>query len=73
MIDTTLALDDRLRFRKNLLQRISKLIKTTETIDKIRDKRLQYDINRETAKISSSSSSSSSSSKINKYEYLTGE
>ena len=45
MIDTTLALDDRLRFRKNLLQRISKLIKTTETIDKIRDKRLQYDIN----------------------------
>ena len=35
--------------------------------DQIRDKKLQYDINRE-AKISASSSG-----KIDKYEYLTGE
>ena len=39
------------------------------TIDeKIRDEKLQYDINREAAKISILSSS-----KIDKYEYLTGE
>ena len=36
--------------------------------DKIRDGKLQYDINREVAKISALSSS-----KIHKYEYLTGE
>ena len=36
--------------------------------DKIRDKKLQYDINREAAKISALSSG-----KIHKYEYLTGE
>ena len=35
--------------------------------DQIEDKKLQYDINREDAKISALSSS-----KINKYEYLTG-
>ena len=35
---------------------------------KIRNEKLQYDINRETAKISALSSR-----KINKYEYLTGE
>ena len=34
--------------------------------DKIRDQKLQYDINREVVKISASSSG-----KINKYEYLT--
>ena len=39
---------------------------TTE--NKIRDERLQYDINREAAKISDLSSG-----KINQYEYLTGE
>ena len=39
---------------------------TTE--DQIRDEKLQYDINRETAKISALSSG-----KIDKYEYLTGE
>ena len=39
------------------------------TIDnKIRDEKLQYDINREAAKISALSSN-----KIKKYEYLTGE
>ena len=36
--------------------------------DKIRDEKLQYEINREAAKISSLSSG-----KIHKYEYLTGE
>ena len=36
--------------------------------DKIKDKKLQYDINREAAKISALSSG-----KIDKYEYLTGE
>ena len=36
--------------------------------DKIRDKKLQYDINREAAKISALSTG-----KIDKYEYLTGE
>ena len=36
--------------------------------DQVKDEKLQYDINRETAKISALSSS-----KIDKYEYLTGE
>ena len=36
--------------------------------DQIRDEKLQYDINRETAKISALSSG-----KIDKYEYLSGE
>ena len=39
---------------------------TTE--DQIRDEKLQYDINREAAKISALSSG-----KVDKYEYLTGE
>ena len=62
--DTTLASDNPLRYRCNLLERIYKLIMTIE--DKIRDEKLQYDINRETAKISGLSSG-----KIDKYEYLT--
>ena len=36
--------------------------------DQIRDEKLQYDINKEAAKISALSSN-----KFNKYEYLTGE
>ena len=36
--------------------------------DQIRDEKLQYDVNREAAKISALSSG-----KIDKYEYLTGE
>ena len=36
--------------------------------DEIKDEKLQYDIDREAAKISALSSD-----KINKYEYLTGE
>ena len=37
-------------------------------VDKVRDEKLQYDINREAAKISALSSG-----KIDKYEYLTDE
>ena len=36
--------------------------------DKIKDEKLQYDINREAAKVSALSSG-----KLDKYEYLTGE
>ena len=36
--------------------------------NQIRDEKLQYDINREAAKISASSSG-----KVDKYEYFTGE
>ena len=50
VIDTTLASDNPLRFRKNLLERIQKLNMTID--DKIRDEKLQYDINREAVKIS---------------------
>ena len=40
--------------------------------DQISDEKLQYDINREVAKIAAKISALSSS-KIDKYEYLTGE
>ena len=66
VIDATLPSDISLRFRKNLLERISKLIMTID--DKIRDENLQYDNNREAAKISALSSV-----KIDEYEFLTGE
>ena len=36
--------------------------------DKIKDEKLQYDVNRDSAKISALSSG-----KVDKYEYLTGE
>ena len=45
VIDCTPASDNPLRFRKNLLEIISKIIMTID--DKIIDKQLQYDINRE--------------------------
>ena len=48
---------------KNLLQKIQKLIMTID--DKIRGKKLQFDINREAAKLSALSSG-----KVDKYEYL---
>ena len=60
-----LALDNSLRVRKNLLTYIIKIMTIN---DQIRDEKLQYDINRELAKISALSSG-----KIHKYEYLTGE
>ena len=64
--DTSLPSDSPLRFRKNLLKYIYNRIMTTD--DQIRHKKLQYDINREAAKISVFLSG-----KIDKYEYLTGE
>ena len=48
VIDTTLASDNSSRFRKNLLERIQKLMMTID--DKIKDEKLQYDVNREAAK-----------------------
>ena len=66
MINTTLASDNPLRFRKNLSR---KNIEITMAInDKIRDEKLQYDINKEAAKLSALSSG-----KIDKYEYLIDE
>ena len=64
--DTTLPSDNSFRFRKNLLKQIYNEIMTID--DHIRDEKLQYDINRETAKISALLLG-----KIDKYEYLTGE
>ena len=66
VIVATLASDNPPRFRKNLLERIQKLI--TRIDDKIRYKKVQYGINRDAAKISALSSL-----KIDKYEYLAGE
>ena len=57
--------DSLLRFRENVLEKIYKLM-TIE--DKIRDEKLQYDINREAAR-----TPALSSSKVDKYEYLTGQ
>ena len=54
--------DNSLSFRKNLLEKMKKLIMTI--YDKIRDEKLQDVINREAAKISALSSG-----KIDKYEY----
>ena len=51
---------------ENLLETIQKLIKTID--HKIRDEKMQYEITREAAKLSSLSSG-----KIDKYEYCTGE
>ena len=65
VIAATLPSDNSSRFRKNLLERIQKLIMTID--DRIKDEKLQYDINREAAK-----KSASSSSKVDKYEYLKG-
>ena len=65
VIQITLASNNLLHLRNNLLKRILKLIMTTD--NKIRDEKLQYDINRETAKILALLSG-----KIDKHEYLTG-
>ena len=47
--DTTLPLDNPLRFRKTLLKQIYNKIMTID--DHVRDEKVQYDINREAAKI----------------------
>ena len=49
VIDNTLASDNHSRFKKNLTERIQKLIMKID--DKIRDEKLQYHINRKAAKI----------------------
>ena len=66
VIHTILKADNPLCFRNNILGVISKLIMTID--DKNRNEKLQYDINREVAKILSLSSG-----KVDKYEYLTSE
>ena len=63
VIHTTLALNNPLHFRINLLEKL-----IMEIDDKTGDEKLQYDINREADKISALSSE-----EIDKYEYLTGE
>ena len=55
MTNATLASDNVLRFSKKLLEKIQKLIMKID--DKIRDEKLQYEINREEAKIPQLSSS----------------
>ena len=65
VIDTTLASVNRSLFRKNLF---IKNIKTNHDSNKSRDKKLQYEINGNCAKIPALSSG-----KIGKYEYLAGE
>ena len=69
MIDTNSS-----HFRKNLLDRIKKLLMTID--DKIRDKKQQHSINREAVKISELSSSKvilSDMQIFDKYEFLTVE
>ena len=61
---TTLASNNSSRFRKNLLERIWKLIMTND--DKVKDEKLKYNINREAVNMSALSSG-----KIDKYEFLT--
>ena len=61
-----------LRLHKIILEDLEKIYLIYNKIitidDQIREEKLQYDINREAAKISALSSN-----KIDKYEYLTGE
>ena len=63
---TQLQSDNPLRFRYNLFGQYNNKIMTID--DKIKSEKLQYDINREAAKISALSLG-----KFDKYEYLTGE
>ena len=64
-IDNTLASDNSLRFRENLLEIILKLSMTID--NEIKEETLKYDSNRHVAKISALLSG-----KVDKYEYLTG-
>ena len=65
VIDNTLASNNALRFRKNLLEKIFKKIMKID--NKTRDEKLQCLITREAAKISPLSSR-----KVDKGEYCTG-
>ena len=64
--DTTLPSNNPVRFRKKNFNIY--IIKIMTINDQIKDEKLQYDINREKAKISALSSG-----KIHENEYLTGE
>ena len=66
VIDATPGSENPSSFRKNLLERIQKLIMTID--DKIKDEKLQYDTNRGAAKVSALSLGN-----IDKYEYPIGE
>ena len=66
VIDATLASDNLLHFRKSFLEKIWKLIMIID--EKIRDEKLQHDINREAAKVSALSSG-----EIDEYKYLAVE
>ena len=61
--NATLASHNPSHFRKNLLESIWELVMTTD--NKIRDEKLQFDINKEGAK-----TSALSSGKIDKYKIL---
>ena len=63
VIDITLASDNSSCFRKDLLERIEKLVMIVD--DKIKDEKLQYAINREATEIPTLSG------KVDKYECLT--
>ena len=66
VIYAILTSDNPFHFRKNLVERMQKLIMTID--DKVRNEKLQYDSNREAAKILALSSG-----KIDKYEFATVE
>ena len=65
--DTALQSGNPLRFRHNLFSLLT-IIKIMTIDDQTKYEKLQYDVNREAAKISALSSG-----EFNKYEYLTGE
>ena len=64
VIDITLASDNSSCFRKDLLERIEKLVMIVD--DKIKDEKLQYAINREATEIPTLLPG-----KVDKYECLT--
>ena len=64
VIDITLASDNSSCFRKDLLERIEKLVMIVD--DKIKDEKIQYAINREATEIPTLLSG-----KVDKYECLT--
>ena len=66
VIETTLATDNPLRFRKNLLERIQKFIMTID--DKIKDEKLQYDLNKEAARLKMENCNMIITEKLQKYQ-----
>ena len=75
LYNTFLASDNPLKLRKNLLEQIFKIYiymyiynRIMTINNQIKDEKIQYDINREAAKISALSSG-----KIDNYEFVTGE